>query len=92
MKLVKEKKTGLLFAMKIITKKTIFQYCSVDNLKREIKIQKKLQHPHITRLYEYFEDKENVYLILEYADNGSLFNYLRKKKRFVENEAFVYFF
>mmetsp|Transcript_7471 Transcript_7471/g.10407 ORF Transcript_7471/g.10407 Transcript_7471/m.10407 type:complete len:125 (-) Transcript_7471:1027-1401(-) len=78
--------------MKIMTKKSIFQYCSVENLKREIKIQKKLQHPHITKLHHYFEDKENVYLILEYAENGSLFNFLRKKKRFVENESFVYFF
>ncbi len=40
----------------------------------------------------YFEDKENVYLILEFAENGSLFSYLRKKQRFSEIEAFVYFF
>jgi serine/threonine protein kinase len=24
-------------------------------------------HPHICKLFHYFEDKENVYLILEYA-------------------------
>ena len=51
-----------------------------------------MAHPHITKLYHYFEDKENVYLILEFASNGNLFNYLRKKKKFQENEAFVYFF
>ena len=36
-----------------------------------------MDHPHITKLNNYFEDKENVYLILEYAENGSLFHYLR---------------
>ena len=50
-----------------MNKKQIFEYCTVDNLKREIKIQRRLAFPHVTKLYHYFEDKENVYLILEYA-------------------------
>ena len=75
-----------------MTKKSIFEYSSVENLKREIKIQKKLVHPHIVKLIHYFEDKENVYLILEYAENGSLLRYLKKKGKFTEYEAFVYFF
>lgn len=33
-----------------------------------------------------------MFLILELAENGSLFSYLRKRKRLPENEAFVYFF
>ena len=75
-----------------MNKKLIFEYSSVENLKREIKIQKKLEHPHITKLFNYFEDRQNVYLVLEYAENGSLFHYLRKRRRFKENEAFIYFF
>jgi len=76
-------------------------------LKREIRIQRKLSHPNITSLYNYFEDKEHVYLILEYAglnliinliinfpllEKGSLFHYLRRRLRFSEQEAFIYFF
>lgn len=37
-KLVREKKTNQLFAMKIMNKKMIFECCSVENLKQEIKI------------------------------------------------------
>ncbi len=59
---------------------------------REILIQKKIKHPHIIRLFHCFEDAYNVYLVLEYAENGSLFRYLRKRGKFPENEAFVYFF
>ncbi|CAD8161745.1 unnamed protein product [Paramecium octaurelia] len=91
-KLVKDKQNGQMYAMKVMNKKQIFEYCSVENLKREIKIQRRLQHPHITKLFHYFEDKENVFLILELAENGSLFSYIRKRRRLPENEAFVYFF
>lgn len=62
------------------------------NLKREIKIQKKLNHPHVIQLKSFFEDKDNIYLIMEYAQNGSLAAYLKKKKKLTEKEAFVYFF
>ena len=75
-----------------MNKKAIFEYSSKENLKREITIQRDIIHPNIVRLYTYFEDSENVYLVLEYAENGSLFQYLRRKRKFIENEAFVYFF
>ncbi|CAD8155950.1 unnamed protein product [Paramecium pentaurelia] len=87
-KLARDRQTGLLYAMKIIEKQGV----SIENLKREIRIQKKLQHPHVIQLFEFFEDDQNVYLILEYAENGSLFGYLRKRKILNENESFVYFF
>lgn len=70
----------------------LLEYSSAENLKREIKIQKQLDHPHIVKLYYSFEDNDNVYLILEYAENSNLFFYLRKRKKIVEKEAFVYFF
>ena len=64
-------------------------------LKNEIKIQKRLTHPHIIRLYEYFQDEQNIYLVMEYAENGSLFFYIRKKmklNKLTERESFVFFF
>eukprot|EP01017_Pseudomicrothorax_dubius_P007910 TRINITY_DN12544_c0_g4_i1.p1 TRINITY_DN12544_c0_g4~~TRINITY_DN12544_c0_g4_i1.p1 ORF type:complete len:664 (-),score=113.79 TRINITY_DN12544_c0_g4_i1:74-2065(-) len=90
-RLAKEKSTGKEVALKMIPKKHLYQHCSVENIKREIKLHKKIDHPHIIKLYAYFEDKDGVYLILEYAPKGSLFHHLRVKKRFSESEAFVYF-
>lgn len=55
-----------------MNKKQVLEFCTVENLKREIKIQRKLQHNHVTKLFHYFEDKENVYLVLEYAGNLGL--------------------
>ena len=60
-------------------------------MKNEIRIHKRLEHPHIIRLYHYFQDKEKVYLVLDYAENGNLFYYLRQKKTLTEKEAFFFF-
>ena len=40
-------------------------------LRREIEIQSHLRHPNILRLYGYFYDQTRVYLILEYAAQGT---------------------
>lgn len=63
----------------------------IENLKNEIKIQKRLHHPHIIQLFDFFEDHNNIYLVLEYAENGNLRSFLKRKKRLSEKEAFIYF-
>lgn len=70
--------------MKVISKKTIYKYKSFENLKREIKIHRKLSHRNIIKLNSCFEDTENVYLVLEYAENGSLRSNLGFKRYFSE--------
>jgi serine/threonine protein kinase len=107
-KLVKDRGSGRLYAMKIVTdpmhlqvkKQQLFETMSVDILKREIKIQRKLNNPYVVRLHHYFEDKRYVYLILEYAcmsthipklERGTLFSYLRRRGRLSETEAQRFF-
>lgn len=72
-------------------KHTISQINLRENLKNEINIHKKLRHPHIIRLYYFFEDIENVYMVLEYAENANLSTLLKKRKRLSEKETFIYF-
>lgn len=69
----------------------ITKFGLIDNIKNEINIQKRLRHPHIIKLYQFFEDFDNIYMVLEYAEGGSLCSFLKRKKRFSEKEAFVYF-
>ena len=59
----------------------------------EINIQSKIIHPNIIRLFNYFTDNNdiNIFLILEYASKGTLFDYIHYKKGFDESEAFYYF-
>ena len=38
-----------------------------------------------------FEDEEIVYLVLEFASGGTLFDYVQKRRGLSEREAFIYF-
>ena len=57
----------------------------------EINIQSKILHPNIIRLFNYFKDKNYIFLVLEYASRGTLFDYIHYKKGLDESEAFYYF-
>ncbi len=56
--------------MKVINKSSLMSFASINNIKREIKTQSKLKHPHIIKLVYYFEDDESVHMIMEFAENG----------------------
>jgi serine/threonine protein kinase len=61
------------------------------NIESEISNHKKLKHPYIIKLYDFFEDNEFVYLVLEYAENNNLYEYVKKKGKLKEKEAFIFF-
>jgi serine/threonine protein kinase len=48
---------------------------------REINILKIVRHPNIVQLYEIIETSRQLFLIMEYAPCGELFDYIVKKKR-----------
>ena len=61
-------------------------------LKNEIKIHKKIEHPHLIKISCSFQDENYVYILMDYAENGNMKNYLLKKKKLTEKEAFIFFF
>lgn len=60
-------------------------------IEREIVIMKLISHPNVLGLYEVWENKAELYLVLEYVDGGELFDYLVSKGRLCEREAVHYF-
>ena len=56
-----------------------------------MEILRKLDHPHIIKLYEYFEDPKNVYLIIEMCNGGELFDKIIENECFDENRACIIF-
>ena len=46
-----------------------------------------LNHPHIIRIYDVFEENNTAYYVMEYLDNASLSEYLKQKGRLLETEA-----
>jgi calcium-dependent protein kinase len=66
-------------AVKKVAKKKIK---NMERFKQEIKILQMLDHPNILKLYEYFEDEKNVYIVTEICKGGELFD------RIIEHEFF----
>ena len=68
--------TGMKIAMKQIEK---LKENVIDDLeiKNEINILKKLDHPNIVKIYEFYNTKKNYFLITEYYKYGELYNYLK---------------
>ncbi len=67
-------------AMKIIPKKYVIEDENGKKLVDEIGILKNLEDPNIMKIYECFDDKENVYIISEYCDEGDLLGKMEKLK------------
>lgn len=90
--LVKHKKDGKFFAVKQMNKQKILSTgAKLDIVRREIDIHSRLVHENIIRLHSYYEDAESFYLILEYANSGTLYTATKKNKGFSEEKAFKYF-
>ena len=47
-------------------------------------ILRKLDHPHIVKLYELFEDDKNYYLVTEFCSGGELFDRIKSMNFFSE--------
>ncbi|KAJ8635539.1 hypothetical protein MRB53_009806 [Persea americana] len=58
---------------------------------REVKILRRLVHPHIIRLLEAIETKSRIYVVMEYMDHGELFDYIMQKRKIEENQARLFF-
>ncbi|XP_069487205.1 serine/threonine-protein kinase PLK4 isoform X2 [Ambystoma mexicanum] len=80
--------TGLEVAIKMIDKSAMQKVGMVQRVRNEVEIHCQLKHPSILELYNYFEDSNYVYLILEMCHNGEMSRYLKsRKKPFSEEEA-----
>lgn len=74
-------------AIKILEKSRIKDKTDTDRVIREIKILKLVKHAAFVQLYEIIENEDRIYLIMEYASGGELFDYIVKKDRLTEKEA-----
>ena len=91
--LVSHNESKKLFALKVIDKrKLMVSYGKLDIIYNEINIHSKLSHENIIKLYNVHEDNENINIIMEYAENGNLFELISKEKNGLEeSKAFDYF-
>mmetsp|Transcript_8888 Transcript_8888/g.22394 ORF Transcript_8888/g.22394 Transcript_8888/m.22394 type:complete len:355 (+) Transcript_8888:126-1190(+) len=80
----KHKMLGTVRACKTISKA---QMKNLDRFKQEINIMKMMDHPNIIKLYESFDDHRNIYLVMELAVGGELFDRIIEAGHFTEVQA-----
>ncbi|XP_022707269.1 MAP/microtubule affinity-regulating kinase 3-like isoform X2 [Varroa jacobsoni] len=85
-KLARHLPTNKEVAIKIIDKTQLNQ-SSLQKLFREVRIMKMLSHPNIVKLYQVIETEKTLYLVMEYASGGEVFDYLVAHGRMKEKEA-----
>ncbi|KAM9728422.1 MAP/microtubule affinity-regulating kinase 4 isoform 4-T5 [Menidia menidia] len=85
-KLARHIRTGREVAIKIIDKSQL-NPTSLQKLFREVRIMKGLNHPNIVQLFEVIETEKTLYLVMEYASGGEVFDYLVSHGRMKEVEA-----
>ncbi|XP_059384600.1 serine/threonine-protein kinase MARK2 isoform X8 [Carassius carassius] len=85
-KLARHVLTSKEVAVKIIDK-TQLNSSSLQKLYREVRIMKLLNHPNIVKLFEVIETEKTLYLVMEYASGGEVFDYLVAHGRMKEKEA-----
>ena len=92
--LAREKRSKFIVALKVLYKQQLQKLGAIHTLRREIEIQSHLRHNNICRLYGFFWDEKKIYLILEFATGGEVYQELLKSpnKRFSEPKAAEYIF
>ncbi len=89
--LVKERKTGHLYAQKQLKKASmIIEKGHIERTITEKSILESISHPFIVKLFYAIQDTEKIYLILEYVQGGELWQYLANQKMFSETTACFY--
>ena len=74
-----DKRTKAAYAMKILDKRDIIQRSLEENVVRERKLMGSLNHPFIIKLMNSFQDKKNLFMVMEFVQGGELFDVLHKK-------------
>ena len=79
--------TGSQRAVKMFRKDRSLSESEKNHINNEIQVLKKLDHPNIIRLYEFFEDSDMFYIVMEHCGGGELFFQIIKDKTLTESEV-----
>ncbi|KAL0939056.1 serine threonine-protein kinase chk2 [Colletotrichum truncatum] len=83
-----EKSTGQRYAVKIFTKTAGMEERSKqEGLQQEIAVLMGVSHPNVLCLKDTFNERNAVYLVLELAPEGELFNFIVMKQKLTEDET-----
>jgi len=83
--------TGEVVAIKVFDKEAVRRSGTVEQVKREVDVMRRLRHPNVVRLHEVMATRSSIFFLMEYASGGELFARLARSTRFPEPVARRYF-
>ena len=90
--LAEHSETGQQVAIKVMKKAIFEQNTNLrDKVQREIALMRLFDHPHLLKLVEVCESARHLYVVLEYASNGELFDFLVEQKTLQMGQAMRFF-
>ena len=81
---VSHRSNNVIRALKQIPKKYITDGYNENQISNEIQILRLLDHPNIMKIYEFYEDNDNFYILSEFCDEGDLKSKCEKHGKFSE--------
>lgn len=86
--LATEKSSGIRYAVKKFEKRNgPGERSKVEGLQQEIAVLMGVSHPNMLCLKDTFDERDGVFLVLELAPEGELFNWIVMKQKLTESEA-----
>ena len=89
-RVVKEKSTGRLMAMKKLKKDDMVRRGQIDHVKAERNVLAEVKDQHVVTLYYSFQDNDFLYLLMEYLPGGDIMTMLMRKDILTEEETRFY--
>ena len=88
--LAQKKDNKRIYAIKVLKKQQIVELDQLEHTKAEKLILQHVNHPFLVGLEYAFQTPEKLYFVMEFMQGGELFQHLRNKKRFDEEQAKFY--
>lgn len=89
-RIVRERITGKIAAMKKLKKAEMLRRGQVEHVKAERNVLAEVHNPYVVKLYYSFQDEEFLYLVMEYLPGGDVMTLLMRKDILSEEEARFY--
>jgi len=83
----RHKITGERVAIKIVPQNEVHAEKSGQKLRREVNVQRMFRHPHIVRLFEVIHTSQHMFLVMEHASGGELFECISHQGRLHDSTA-----
>ncbi|XP_073028700.1 CBL-interacting serine/threonine-protein kinase 23-like isoform X2 [Primulina eburnea] len=90
-KFARNLETGENMAIKIIDKTKVLKHKMISQINREISTMKLITHPNVIRMHEVMANKSKIFIVMEFVNDGELFDKIATSRRLGEDEARKYF-